>query len=485
MPIQESSKQVPPADSLALCVDLDGTLLRSDSLLETMLVLIKERPFCIVLLPFWLLKGKAHFKRQIAQRVTLDVTCLPYHPELLSYLRDEHRLGRNIVLATGADIAIARRIADHLGFFSMVLATDGVSNLTGLNKLQSLKNYLGNTEFVYAGNSKVDIPIWVASNNAILVNAPKRLKPRIAGVTGTIRVFEEPRPSVWTIARAIRVHQWAKNLLIFIPVIAGHQFSKISSMTEAIIAFIAFSLCSSAAYVTNDLLDLDADRHHPTKKHRAFAAGKLSLKTGMIALPILCLTGFLLGWFLSPRFAAILGLYFASTLAYSFVLKRLLLIDVFVLASLYTLRIMAGAAATHIAISYWLLLFSLFLFLSLAFLKRFSELQRQHRDGKQVSKSRGYLLADIEQLASMGSASGYITALILALYINSEDVRILYKRPEFLWFICPLILYWISRSWLIARRGEMSDDPVIFAIKDPSTYAIGLVAAVIFLFAIG
>jgi 4-hydroxybenzoate polyprenyltransferase len=360
-----------------------------------------------------------------------------------------------------------------------------VSNLTGARKLQLLKKHIGDADFIYAGNSSVDVPIWLASNNAILVNAPKRLLQRVNGAARLVRVFDDPQLSLRTIVKAIRVHQWAKNLLIFLPLIAGHQFTNPSVVLNALVAFVAFSLCSSGVYITNDLLDLEADRHHPTKRHRPFAAGHLSLKAGLIALPFLCLSAFILGWSLSLQFTAVLGFYFIATLAYSFFLKRLLLVDVFVLASLYTLRIEAGSAATQISISYWLLLFSLFLFLSLAFLKRFSELQwHRDRDSQQLSKSRGYLLADIEQLASMGSASGYITALVLALYINSEDVKILYKRPEFLWFICPLILYWISRAWMVARRGEMADDPVIFAIKDPLTFIIGGAAAVIFALAI-
>jgi 4-hydroxybenzoate polyprenyltransferase len=389
------------------------------------------------------------------------------------------------VLATGADSSVAQQVADHLGLFSKVLATDGVTNLTGERKLQLLRKHIGDVDFIYAGNSSADVPIWLASNNAILVNAPKRLVQRMNGAARIVHVFQDRKRSLRSALKAIRLHQWAKNLLVFVPVVAAHQFTRPSALLSAFIAFIAFSLCSSGVYITNDLLDLESDRRHATKKHRPFAAGHLSLKAGLIALPFFCLSAFVLSSLLSFRFTAVLAFYFVSTLAYSFYLKRLLLVDVFVLASLYTLRIEAGAAATEISISYWLLLFSLFLFLSLAFLKRFAELQRQHREGHPLNKTRGYVLADIEQLASMGSASGYITALIMALYINSEEVKIFYKHPGILWLVCPFILYWISRAWLIARRGEMADDPVIFAIKDPLTFVIGGAAAIIFVLAIG
>ena len=472
------AKSISDTESLNLCIDLDGTLLKTDTLLELVLTLLKQKPLSAFLLPLWCLKGKAYLKGQIARNVSFDVTSLPYHQELLSYLMREHKAGRRIVLATGAHITVAEQVAKHLGLFSMVLASDE-TNLTGAKKLQAISKYFGQPRFIYAGNSKADVPIWRSSKNAILVNTPDRLARHVNNLASVIHVFNDRSSAVREFIKAIRIHQWVKNTLVFIPLIAGHQITNPARLFDVLLAFIAFSLCASGSYIVNDLLDLDADRHDPTKRDRPFAAGNLSLKVGMIAPPLFFLTGLTLGWFLTPSFWLILGLYSISTLIYSLFLKRVVLLDVFMLASLYTLRIIGGGAAAQIHISSWLLLFSLFLFLSLAFLKRFSELQSLRREGQDGSKFRGYLLVDLEQLAIMGSASGYVTALVLALYINSNNVKILYKHPEILWFICPLILHWISRAWLIARRGQMHDDPVVFAIKDVSTSVIAIITALI------
>jgi len=484
MPVLEAAEPLRPTEPLTLFIDLDGTLLKTDTLPESMLALLKQKPFYVLLLPLWWLKGRAHLKQQIARHMTLDVACLPYQQELLAYLSEEHRAGRTIVLATGADITIAQQIAKHLGFFSMVMATDGESNLTGLKKLQRLKQHMGEAEFIYAGNSKVDLPIWRSSKNAILVNAPKRLVHRVDRVSEITHVFQYRRHSIWALIKAIRAHHWVKNLLIFVPLITAHQILEPDRLFDVLIAFIAFSLCSSGGYIVNDLLDLQTDRRHPIKKHRPFAAGDLPLQVGVFLPLILYSFAGISGWLLSFQFVVVLGIYVALTMLYSFYLKRVVLADVLLLASLYTLRIIAGGIASQIHLSNWLMLFSLFLFLSLAMLKRFAELQKLHSQKLETNTSRGYLISDIEQLAIMGSASGYITALVLALYISSDDVRVLYERSEILWLSCPLILYWISRAWLMARRGQMEDDPIVFAIKDKTTYAIAILAAIIFILAI-
>lgn len=431
------------------------------------------------------MRGKAHLKRQIARQVALDVASLPYQPELLRYLVEQHRAKRKIVLATGADAGVAYQIANHLGLFSKVIASNGTFNLKGLKKLQLIQEHLGRGPFVYAGNAKADLPIWESSKNAIVVNASDRLVQTVGKVAKVSRVFKHRNDPVGSFLKAIRAYQWVKNALIFLPLITSHQITNPGRLLDAALAFLSFNFCSSSAYVLNDLLDLESDRRHPRKKYRPFASGDLPFAAGIVAIPLLLLTSFALGLLLPLGFITVLGSYFVLTLAYSFYLKHVVVVDVVLLALLYTIRIIAGGAATSVYISNWLLAFSTFLFLSLALLKRFSELQTDIRKETQVNSSRGYLAADIEQLASMGSASGYITALVLGLYINSEDVKSLYARPEILWLICPLVLYWVSRAWLIARRGQMDDDPLIFAVKDKSSYTVASLVAIIILLAIG
>jgi 4-hydroxybenzoate polyprenyltransferase len=317
------------------------------------------------------------------------------------------------------------------------------------------------------------------------MNASNRLMHAVGKIAEVTHVRSEQKNPARSFVKAIRAYQWVKNGLIFIPLLASHQVATPGLLMASVVAFAAFSLCSSGTYLLNDLLDLEADRRHPSKKHRPFASGNLPVKAGLLAAPLFFFAGLALSLLLPFGFTLTLCAYIASTLAYSLVIKRLVILDVILLALLYTMRIIAGGMATGIHISNWLFVFSMFLFLSLALLKRYSELYDVAKQAKEADRSRGYLTADIEQLASMGSASGYMTALVLALYINSEDVKTLYQHPQFLWLVCPLILYWISRAWLIARRGEMDDDPVVFSIKDKASYAVGLLAVIICVIAIG
>ena len=384
------------SDDLPLFVDLDGTLVRSDTLIELLLVLLKKMPLCIFLLPFWLLRGKAQFKRQIAGRVDLDVSCLPYEPTLLSYLVEQRQLGRQIILATAADESIAAKIARHVDLFSAVLASDGATNLSGHRKLEKIRERVGSDSFVYAGNAKADLPIWHASRRAILVNCPPRLRRRVSGWADVNLVITSPKNSIQNFFRAIRAYQWVKNGLIFVPLIAGHHFTDAERLLNAFIAVIAFSMCSSSCYLVNDLLDLEADRRHPFKRRRPFASGDLSGKFGLVTFPILAFGGAALSLILPFGFTVALAAYYVLTFGYSFYIKKLVILDVIVLALLYALRIIAGGVATNIRISNWLLIFSMFLFLSLALLKRYSELHDTIAIGKPIDTSRGYLAVDVD-----------------------------------------------------------------------------------------
>jgi 4-hydroxybenzoate polyprenyltransferase len=283
--------------------------------------------------------------------------------------------------------------------------------------------------------------------------------------------------------RALRPQQWVKNVLIFVPLILSHRIRDSHSLLLALFAFADFSLCASAVYLLNDLLDLEADRLHPTKKNRPIAAGKVSIPTALIAALILLVASLGLAFFSANRhLVQLLALYFLISSAYSFFLKRVAMLDVVTLAGLYTLRIFFGAVATGITISTWLLAFSVFFFMSLAMVKRFSALARLPADNPGPLSGRAYTRSDMPMIASLGSASGFVSVLVMALYINSQDVLALYARPQLLWLMCPLLLYWVSRLWLLAHRGDLNEDPIVFAVYDEISYLIGiLVIAIIWL----
>ncbi|MEJ5329227.1 MAG: UbiA family prenyltransferase [Desulfobaccales bacterium] len=465
-----------------LCVDLDGTLVRTDTLLESLLILLKSRPWLFFLLPIWLLQGRAATKRRLAELVDLPVDTLPYHQDLLRLLRDEGGRGRTLVLATGADERLAQRVAKHLGCFSEVLASDGRANLTGRRKAQALVARFGSNGFDYAGNDRRDLPVWRHARRALLVAAPARLVRRVRRFHPQVQVVGVPLQAYRVLPRALRVYQWLKNLLVLVPLVAAHHFRELALWGQAGLAFLSFSLVASGIYLINDLLDLEADRRHHQKRFRPLAAGELPLTYAPPLALVLLGGGFLTAGGLPWAFSGLLGLYVILSLLYSLYVKRLALMDVCLLALLYTIRIFAGGEATRIVISYWLLTFSLFFFLSLAFLKRWAELQSQ-AGNPHALPGRGYSAVDLEAVAAMGTASGYIAVLVFALYINSTTVAALYRHPHLLWLIIPLLLYWVSRLWLLARRGEVQEDPILFALKDRGSYAVAALFGGIFLLA--
>jgi 4-hydroxybenzoate polyprenyltransferase/phosphoserine phosphatase len=466
---QPASERIPAEKSIAapaLVADLDGTVLKTDLLLESLLALLKQKPLCLFLLPVWLLKGKAYLKQQIARRVELDVTVLPYRSEFLDYLKAQRDEGRCLVLATAADMQLARQVADHLKIFDLVFASDGVTNLAGESKRDRLVSVFGEKAFDYAGNNRHDLAVWSSARKAIVVNPGPFVSVRVARVAQVDWVFPEQRRSFVEYLKPFRLRHWFKNLLLFVPLLAAHRFFEAALLEKAILAFVAFGCCASGGYALNDLFDLSADRHHPHKRLRAFAAGDLPLSYGLEMIPILVGLGCVMGLLVSPLFLAVLLLYLALTITYSFYVRKVVLLDVILLAGLYTMRIMAGSASVAIWPSHWLLAFSTFLFFSLALVKRYGELVIMKRiDGKGAT-ARGYELSDGELLAAMGVASGYVAVLVLALYINSDTAQLLYERYQLMWFLCPLLLYWISHIWLFAHRGKMPDDPVVFATND-------------------
>jgi len=468
--------------SIPLCVDLDGTLVKLDTLHQALFLLLRRSPASIFRIPGWIAKGKAHLKDQVMQRVVLDASALPYHKEFLDYLRQEHGNGRKLVLATASNYRTANAVADHLGLFSDTISSTVDTNMRHARKLEAIQKRF--PTFGYAGNDAADFPIWDAADEVILVNPSPSAREKYAATAD--HVFVERRPVVRMLAKAMRPRQWLKNLLIFSPVFLAHKFTDIGTLLQATIAFFAFSFAASSIYVLNDLFDLSADQHHPRKCRRPFASGDLSITVGALLIPLLALFSIILGMLLPLPFFLVLLSYYAITTIYSWRLKQMEIIDVLTLAILYSMRIVAGAAATGTPASSWFIIFAIFLFLSLALVKRLSEL-REMQDKPETENShreRGYTVGDLPLLMAFGTASGYLSAFVFTMYLNSEWVAQLYTRPELLWLFCPLLLYWITRIWMLAWRGQMYDDPLAFASKDPHTYVVAALSAAIILFAI-
>ena len=457
----DSATRPPP-----LCVDLDGTLIRTDLLVESALALLARRPWMVFALPIWLMRGKAFLKREIARRAGLDVALLPYDERMVDALRRAGDEGRLRVLCSAADQSLVDAVANHLGTFELALGSDGDRNLAGRRKASALAARFGERGFDYAGNARIDLAVWRAARRAWVVNAPAALAGSAALVCDVDRHWPAEGGGVRAWIRALRLHQWLKNLLVFLPLAASHRFTEPGAVVDAVGAFVAFGLCASGVYLLNDLLDLPVDRQHPRKRLRPFAAGRLDLLRGVLAAPLLAAAGLGLAFWVSPAFALVLGGYYVLTAAYSLKLKRIAMLDVIVLAALYTVRIVGGAVAIGSALSFWLLAFSMFIFLSLALLKRYAELQSMLAVGRSSAAGRGYAVDDLPLLQALGAAAGYAAVLVLALYINSPESLVLYDRPQLLWLVCPLLLYWISRAWIVAHRGAMDDDPVVFAVTD-------------------
>ncbi|CAM4091070.1 UbiA family prenyltransferase [Paracidovorax anthurii] len=469
-PAPASSEQDVP-----LVVDLDGTLILTDMLHESSLQLARTAPWQVLALPLWLARGKAVLKRQVAERVRMDAATLPYHPPLVAWLREQKARGRRIVLCTASDQALADAVARHLGCFDLVMASDGARNLAGTAKAEALVERFGERGFDYAGNSRADLPVWRRARAAIVVNAPGAVERQARAHGNVERSFPAPPAGLSAWRKALRLHQWLKNLLLFVPLLAAHRLADGAAWAQLLPAFLAFGLCASSVYLANDLLDLESDRQHPRKRLRPFASGTLAAWKGVALVPLLATASLALAWLAGPAFLGWLAAYFAITWAYSLVLKRWALVDCITLAVLYSLRLVAGAAAVAQPLSFWLLAFSGFLFLSLAFVKRYAELLVQQAAGKTQAHGRGYLTSDAPVVQSLGVAAGYTAVVVLALYLNSDTVLLMYRSPGLIWVTVPVMAFWVSWMWLCAARGKMHDDPLVFAFKDRASIAASAV----------
>jgi 4-hydroxybenzoate polyprenyltransferase/phosphoserine phosphatase len=457
-------------DHTPLCVDLDGTLVHGDTLMEGTLGCLKSKPWSIFKLLGWVRQSRALYKERVAHICPVVPEQLPYNHKVLEFMLAQKELGRKLVLATGSDQSTAQKVADHLDCFDEVLASDGKHNLSGTGKRQELERIFGEKGFDYVGNSRADLKVWRGCRKAYLVRPEPGVESQVRSEGLDYEVLDPGRKDQWHLAfKAMRPWQWAKNILVVAPIVLAHQVGDAGAWLGVVLAMLAFCLCSSAVYLTNDIWDIASDRRHPSKQRRPLASGDLPFTRAAGLIPLLALAGLALAALAAWEVLWLLLFYLVLTSAYSIKLKEIPLLDILVLAGLYTVRILTGGPAAGVVISFWLLIFSTFFFLSLAFLKRYTELKTL---AGADPAGRGYRQGDRGFMGAAGMASGYLAVLVVALYLNSPQVIALYSHGAWLWLICPLLIYWISRVWLKAHRGEMADDPVLFALKDPTSYAV-------------
>lgn len=470
----ESIKELGAEEIAVLVIDLDETLIRTDLLIEGIFhysIQELKNPFQIIKNLF---RGKAELKAFLWNKTDLDVETLPYSIEVISFITTAKAQGSKVVLASSSNENLVREIADHLELFDAFFGSTDEVNLSGKAKADLLDKNFGAGNYAYVGNSSADVPVWERSSAAIVVSNSRRIANAAKKVNHKVSVIESEKQSKSAWSKQLRVHQWVKNLLLIVPALTAFQIFNPEFWGPLVMGFVAFSLAASSVYIFNDAADLQNDRQHPTKKFRPMAAGFISLHVGVLVGSLLFVAGLGLGLFVGFQFFLVLLVYLITTLFYSFWLKKLMIVDCLVLAGLYTIRIVAGAVAVGIQLSFWLLAFSVFLFLSLALVKRYAELEVASGMGREKAAGRGYSVSDLPVILAFGSSSGFISVLIFALYLDSEAIRELYALPEFASFAIPILLYIIGRMWLLAHRGEMNEDPILFVMKDKVSVLSGL-----------
>lgn len=454
--------------SVPLCIDLDGTFILSDLAQECVGSLLRNRPLQILKLPFWILKGRVHTKRKLLEYAELDVRHIPINESLYAWMKEEKKSGRQLYLVTASLQAAADKIGAIYPEFSEVIGTRDSINLRGSAKAAYLVERFGEKQFDYAGNEPLDLNVWMHANSAIVTSSSKRWIDDIKTKVPVSKIFLKPRPSLKNWFKLLRIHQWSKNALLFFPVLAAHEINDLGKLRSAGFGFLAMGTVASATYILNDFLDLNSDRTHATKRLRPLATGIIPISSGLKALLGLFAVGFFLATFVSHAFVWLLFGYVFCSLLYSIRLKRLLGVDVLMLAALYTFRIFAGSVATETPMTTWFLSFSMFFFLSLALLKRFIEF----RGSAEVKSGRAYRAEHSDVMFLMGGLSGIISVSIFVFYITLAETTFLYREPARLWWICPLLTFWIVRVWLLARSRKVDEDPVLFALKDRTSYIV-------------
>lgn len=463
-----------------LCVDLDGTLVRTDTLQESLVAVVRHKPWKALVLPLWLLRGRAHFKARVASEARFDPAALPYNTELVAFLREEREGGRTIALATASHVTTATRIADHLGLFAAVHASDASFNCKGAAKGEMLAQAYGERGFVYAGDASVDLAVWERAHSAVLVNVSPAVRDAL-GDTPVEREFQHTGSPARALWRLLRPHQWVKNTLVAVPLLTAHRYADSSAVVATLLAFVAMCLTASAIYVVNDLLDLPADRVHPAKRMRPLASGALPIWLAAIVVPLLGLGAIIAAAALPAAFSGGLTAYAAAAIVYSLWVKHVAWLDALWLAALYTLRIELGGLAIDVPVSAWLFAFSFLAFGSLALLKRFTELLGL-ADEPGIDRARGYHFDDRHYVEVAGWVAALLAGVLLMFYFRSETVATLYRQPHFLWGVAPLLLLLIVEVWWKARSGRMHEDPVLYAVRKPLTYLVlGGVLALILL----
>jgi 4-hydroxybenzoate polyprenyltransferase len=472
-----------PADRMVngpVCVDLDGTLIVGDLMWESFVGLFRRRPWTALSVAVSVVRGRANFKRRVAENVEIDAATLAYRRELLEELQALHRQGIPLLLVTAAHDSYAKAVSSYLGIFQDVIASDGRRNVRGADKAALLVQRFGERGFDYIGNDWCDLPVWRKAARPTVVAGPPALVRQLTREQRNVRVMTSRRGTFAALLAALRPHQWAKNALVFVPIVAAHTLLRAEALFASFLTFVTFSLCASAIYILNDISDVDVDRQHARKRRRPFASGELGVPAGCLAAAGLFVGAFVLAVIgVSWQLAMVLGAYVIVTSAYTLRLKRLAVADVFTLTGLYVLRIIAGGVATGTRLTTWLLAFALFFFLGLAFVKRYIEVI-----GTQGQlPGREYGPDDAMWMHAIGTSSGYMAVVVLALYVTMPEVTRLYARPDVLWLLCPLLLFWLTRLWFRAGRRLLHDDPVVDAWRDPIGYVIFAAAAAILLVA--
>ena len=463
---------------IILVVDLDGTLVKSDMLFESFWSVISKQPSLIFKFFYdFGHGGLAYLKEKIANIYELDASMIPYNQAIIDLILERKSKGSKVALVTASDQKVAENIAKYLGLFDEVFASDGHQNLKGNIKANLLIKQYGAKNFDYVGNSRADIPVWNKARRVITSNIDPILRKRTSKIYPNIKHMNHTKLKMISYVAALRPHQWVKNALIFLPAISSAQIFSTDIFMTLCISFIAFSLVASSGYLFNDLLDLEADRNHPEKKTRPLAAGQISLLYSTLLIFVLLVIGSLIALlFVNIKFFLILSTYFLLTTIYSLYLKRKIIIDIVSLAVLYTLRVIAGGLAVDLPLSVWILAFSMFIFMSLAAVKRLSELVENASKGQKNTVGRSYKTSDITIIGGISLASGYISVLVSILHIYTEATQEFYSRPEILLGICPILIYWITRMILLTHRGEMHHDPILFSIRDnTSRFSIFLI----------
>ena len=463
---------------IPLCVDLDGTLIKTDLLIESVLDLIKRKPWYLLYLPLWIYRGKAYLKAAVASRVDFTEADFPLNNEVVDYVREQRQI-RQTLLVSGSHQSLVDAVAASTDLFDKTCGSDEQTNLTGQNKRDWLVAEFGVGGFDYIGNDQDDNLVWPSAREALLVSKPNGIVEKTSIDFNRVFITDKPRLSDYL--KLMRVHQWVKNFLILVPLFLGQLVGDPEAVAAIIPAFLAMSLLASATYIFNDMLDLQSDRENANKSKRALASGQISILAGCKLICLLMTGVLLLALMLPAGFNLMLGLYLLATLAYSFVLKRKEIVDVLMIAGLHTMRVIAGTVAIDVDWSFWLLAFSMFMFFSLALAKRVAELKNMVASGRMQTTGRGYHVDDIPVLLAMGVSSGLASILIIAMYINGDKVQQLYNHPYYLWLVCPIFMYWITRIWMKTSRGEMNEDPVLFAIRDRVSHVVALSVILIIL----